>query len=340
MDIPEQTSPPETEFAETSGGVFTGNKKISGKNLNRRLFFIVLFICLLVIAPQYVPPSTRLIVTIKSGDNLGDITSTLADARVIHFATEFRVLARLLGVASSLKAGQYHFSGLNTVFSVLSRLQNADYRIPTISITFREGLSNTEMLAPIRRTLPNFPVESFIRQAISLEGYLFPDTYTFYETVTPEEIIARMHDRFTEKVNPLLSDILKSGKTLKQITIMASLLEKEASDNTDRKIISGILWKRLSLGIALQVDAVFPYILNKNTFELSLDDLKIDSPYNTYKYKGLPLGPIDNPGLDAIKAAIYPTPSAYLYYLSDKEGITHYAKTFDEHKRNKALYLR
>lgn len=121
---------------------------------------------------------------------------------------------------------------------------------------------------------------------------------------------------------------------------MASLLEEEARTTETRKMVSGILWKRLSAGMPLQVDAVFPYIIGKNTFEITLKDLEFDSPYNTYKYKGLPPGPISNPGKDSILAAIYPTKSDYWFYLSDKNGLMHYAITFDEHKINKAKYLK
>jgi len=120
---------------------------------------------------------------------------------------------------------------------------------------------------------------------------------------------------------------------------MASIIEAEARTTESRRIISGILWKRISLGMPLQVDSTFVYINGKNTYELTSDDLKIDSPYNTYVYKGLPPTPIGNPGLDAILAALYPKTSKYLYFLSSKSGDMYYATTFEQHKRNKELYL-
>jgi UPF0755 protein len=120
---------------------------------------------------------------------------------------------------------------------------------------------------------------------------------------------------------------------------MASLVEEETRTPADRRLVAGILWKRIKLGMPLQVDAVFPYINGKNTYEVTARDLKIDSPYNTYLYPGLPIAPIANPGLDSIKAAIEPAESPYLYYLSDRAGAMHYAKTFEEHKRNRELYL-
>jgi len=120
---------------------------------------------------------------------------------------------------------------------------------------------------------------------------------------------------------------------------MASILEGEALTTSDRKLVAGVLWRRLEIGMPLQVDATFSYVNGKTTFELTLDDLKIDSPYNTYKYKGLPPTPINNPGLNSINAALYPTKTKYLYFLSGNDGKMHYARTFEEHKRNRQLYL-
>ena len=121
---------------------------------------------------------------------------------------------------------------------------------------------------------------------------------------------------------------------------MASIIEREAITPEARRIVSGILWKRIKMGMPLQVDATFAYVNGKNTYELTAEDLHIDSKYNTYEYKGLPPGPICNPGLDSIIATIEPTATPYLYYLSEKNGTMHYAKTFEEHKMNKVKYMR
>ena len=121
---------------------------------------------------------------------------------------------------------------------------------------------------------------------------------------------------------------------------MASLLEEEARQTPTRRTVAGILWKRLDLGMPLQVDATLRYLLGKSSHELTREDLEYDSPYNTYKDAGLPPGPISNPGLDAILAALRPVETAYLYFLTDSEGNIHYARTFEEHVANKAMYLR
>ena len=136
------------------------------------------------------------------------------------------------------------------------------------------------------------------------------------------------------------TEILGQEKTIFEIITMASLLEKEVKAFEDKKLVSGILWKRLENKMPLQVDATITYITGKKSSKVSLDETKIDSPYNTYKYKGLPPGPISNPGLESIVAAIYPKKLDYLYYLSTPEGETIFSKTFEEHKRAKEQYFK
>ena len=137
----------------------------------------------------------------------------------------------------------------------------------------------------------------------------------------------------------LLSGIQASGHSLSDIVIMASLVEKEARTDVNRRIVAGVLWNRLALGMPLQVDAVFGYIFDRDTYSPSFEDLKVDSPYNTYTHKGLPPGPISNPGLESIYAALYPTKTNYLYYLTGKDTLMHYARTYAEHVANQTKYL-
>ncbi|MEI7513041.1 MAG: endolytic transglycosylase MltG, partial [bacterium] len=125
-----------------------------------------------------------------------------------------------------------------------------------------------------------------------------------------------------------------------EIITMASIIEGEAMKDEDRKIIADILWRRIDIGMMLQVDTTFMYINGKASSEITKADLKINSPYNTYTHKGLPPTPISNPGIEAINSAMFPTANKYLYYLSDKDGVMHYAVTFAEHKKNKEKYLR
>ncbi|MDP3935346.1 MAG: endolytic transglycosylase MltG [Candidatus Giovannonibacteria bacterium] len=187
-----------------------------------------------------------------------------------------------------------------------------------VAVTIPEGL-NTGQIGEILERAGLFSQSEFTKIAGSEEGYLFPDTYRFYKTSEPEQVVERMRENFDKKItSEILGEISRQKKILKDIIIMASLLEEEVKVTEDRKLAAGILWKRLKLGMGLQVD----------------------SAPDTYRYRGLPPGPISNPGMDAILAAIYPTPSPFLYYLSGLDGKTHYAKTLDEHALNKYKYLK
>jgi len=187
-----------------------------------------------------------------------------------------------------------------------------------IVITIPEGFDINQIAATAAPQLANFNENQFLLEAKNKEGYLFPDTYFFFSKANETDVIKSMSDNFGKKIAPLLPEIISSGKNEKDIIIMASIIEREAKGNTDRGIISGILWKRISINMPLQVD----------------------SAPKTYKIKGFPKNPISNPGLEALKAAIYPQNSPYLYYLHDKNGNIHYAKNFTEHQSNEQKYLR
>lgn len=202
--------------------------------------------------------------------------------------------------------------------------------VQTVRVTIPEGFT----LVQIAKRLEGFgmfPAEDFLKTASGEEGFLFPDTYEFFKESSPEAVVRKMKENFSKKVGAKIS---------RDVIIMASLLEEEASSERDRKIISGILWKRIEAGLPLQVDATLTYVTGRASRELTEEDLNLSSPYNTYKILGLPLGPISNPGLQAIEAALNPEPSPYWFYLSDKNGDIHYAKNFEEHKLNKEKYLR
>jgi len=214
-----------------------------------------------------------------------------------------------------------------------------------VTVTIPEGLS-VKQIAEILESARLFSKDEFIKIAQKEEGYLFPDTYRFYKDAKPEGIVAKMKENFNKKVErEVLEEIANSvvagqKRQLGETIIMASILEEEVKSTEDRKIVAGILWKRLDRGMGLNVDAALTYILGRASHDLTIDDLKFDSPYNTYRYRGLPPTPISNPGLDAILAAASSTPSKYFYYLTDKEGAVHYAKTLEEHALNKFKYLR
>ena len=173
----------------------------------------------------------------------------------------------------------------------------------------------------------------------SLEGYLFPDTYRFFKDAALSDIVGKMVVNLDNKITlDLKTAISNSGSSVYEIITMASLIEKEVKSYPDREIVSGVLWKRLQNKIPLQVDATLVYITGRK--EIHEADKKINSPYNTYYYRGLPKGPIASPGSSAIRAAIYPKASPYWYYLSAKDGKTIFSKTLEEHNRNRTIYLK
>ncbi len=180
-----------------------------------------------------------------------------------------------------------------------------------------------------------------------LEGYLYPDTYRIFASSTPEELIIKMLTNLDKRLTvEMRAEIERQGKTVYEILTMASVLEKEApinyatGDNRDAKIIAGIFWDRIKVGQALQSCASLAYILGVNKAQYSTEDTLVESPYNTYKYRGLPRGPISNPGILAIEAAIYPISTNFNYFLTPAGSNTiKYAATYEEHLRNKAEFL-
>jgi UPF0755 protein len=247
---------------------------------------------------------------------------------------------RCFGGDTSIKAGDYYFERRVGIVHVALRLSHGAYGTKPVKITVPEGYNVYDIGILLESKLPHVNAKAFSIAAKPSEGYLFPDTYYFLPRVASTDIIDLMKDNFKAKIESIKEAIATFGRPVKDVIIMASLLEEEARTDESRRIIAGILWKRLTIGMPLQVDAAFQYVNGKNTYQLTLDDLQADSPYNTYKYKGLPAGPISNPGLAAITAAVTPVQTKYLYYLSDKKGTLHYAENFEGHQRNRELYLR
>ncbi len=175
---------------------------------------------------------------------------------------------------------------------------------------------------------------------LSLEGYLFPDTYRVYKDAKLEDVIKKMLDNFDKKIDSdMLGEIDNQGKKLYDILTLASIIEKEAKTLEDKKRVAGVYYNRLDIGMALQADPTVNYITEKVTDRPSYEDIEIDSLFNTYKYPGLPPGPICNPGLDSIIAAIYPEENNYMYFLNTQEGKMIFSKTLEEHVRNREKYF-
>lgn len=289
-------------------------------------------------APSEFPKGV--IVKVEKDSTLNEIAANLKEEHIIRSQTLFKGFVVLMGGTRKLAQGDYFFRKPVGSYIVAKRIVNADFGLTPVKVTIPEGTSVTEMAEILINNLAEFNAPLFVKLASAKEGYLFPDTYYLFPNSSAEQVVKTLEDNFNEKIKTVQNQIDVFGKPLSDVITMASLIEKEARTSESRRVVSGILWDRLKLGIPLQVDAPFVYIIGKGSGDLTLDDLKIDSPYNTYLYKGLPKGPISNPGLDSIEAAVTPTKTEYLYFLTGKDGEMYYAETHDEHVRNKEKYLR
>jgi len=270
---------------------------------------------------------------------LSQAANKLKEEGVIRSKFLFKVYALLSSGHRQVQAGDYLFDEPQSSLRVAYRMTHGVQNLPKISVTLYEGMTAKEMGTQIKKNIPNFDDATFYSMAKSYEGYLFPDTYFFYENVSPKQVFDTLRNNFKEKIKLALLDIQASGRSMSDIINMASIVEREATSTADRKIIAGVLWKRIDTGMPLQVDPTFYYILGKGSLELTTKDLTMKSPYNTYINKGLPPTPISNPGLDSIIATANPTESEYLFFLADRRGVIHYAATHDGHSENKAKYL-
>lgn len=279
-------------------------------------------------------------IEVESGQSLSAIARELEDARIIRSPFLFRAAVIVFGSEKGIMTGFYRFEERENVFRVAHRLSRGLYGIDTVRLTIPEGTNRFQIAELASTKLPGFVKSDFLALTADKEGYLFPDTYFFLPHATASEVVRFMSENFATKTASLSAKIAAFGKPLSDIIKMASILEGEARQMETRRMVAGILWKRIALKMPLQVDASFVYINGKTSAELTLDDLKIDSPYNSYIYRGLPPTPISNPGLDAMLAAVTPIKSDYLYFLTDADGIMHYATTLQQHALNKKKYLR
>ncbi len=295
---------------------------------------------------------------LERGSAAGQVWQGLAEQGFTSRALPWRYYAWRAKAGGSLQAGTYQLSAGERVPQVLRRFTTGDTTPGELTVTYPEGFTLKQIAA--RTAARGIATEEEFMEAAwpdnysselsflsrippgrDLEGYLFPDTYRFFEDDGPEEVIRRMLSNFNKKFSAeLFREARSRGRTFDQIVIMAGIIEREVVSDEDMAMISGILWRRFDEGAGLDADATVRYALNKWDGPLTREDLRTDSPYNTRKYRGLPPGPISNPGLRAITAAVRPEESDYYYYLSTPEGKTIFSKTTAEHNANKAEYLR
>jgi len=307
------------------------------------LIFIIAILLLFLLArfQIYAPfseNSEEQIFRIESGDGLSKISANLQDHGFIRDDVFFNIYVYLQGKESALKAGDYLLSKSMSIKEIADKIISG--QAEGLQITIIEGWD----IKDITEYLSGLNVcseEEFIQAAEGSEGYLFPDTYRITSATLPSDLVKIMGANFEKKLtSDLRAEIEEQGKTIFEIITMASIIEKEVITLEDKKIVSGILWKRIRIGMPLQSCATIAYITRKNSTKISIEETQIESPYNTYKYTGLPVGPICNPSFDSIIAAIYPEDSNYLYHLSTPEGETIFSRTFEEHNIAKAKYLK
>lgn len=332
------------------------NKK-STKNILLKLFLAGMVICVAFLiffwAEFYLSQNNLNEITnfnIEKGSSIKLVSQKLADGGLIQSPLAFRFYF-FIRRSVKVMAGTYRIAPKLSLIETIRFLTGASGASGGINVTFPEGLSlvqsknilleknfKADELDKLR--IAQFSKEfDFLKgapQNATLEGFLFPDTYNFFAESTSSEIAQIMLSNFGKKfpVN-VQEEIAAKKRTVFQVITMASMLEEEAKTSADMQIVSGILWKRLKIGMALQVDATVAYALNKQGQTLTREDLKYKSPYNTYLYTGLPKGPISNPGIKAILAAAFPRETNYLYYLSSSDGTIIYSATLDEHNTAK-----
>ncbi len=314
--------------------VYTYRRQVS--ILTAIFLAVLIFVAVICSAPSDFPRGK--IIRISKDMTVTQAASVLKEKGIIRYSFVYKTFAVMMREGRGIQAGSYLFAEPQSALRIAYRLSYGVNDLQKIKVTIPEGSSSKNIANIIKKNISAFDVDSFLISAKSFEGYLFPETYYFNPDIEPGEVIDAMHEQFDKQTAILNSAISTSTHSFDDIIIMASILEEEANNTVDRRMIAGVLWNRISIGMPLQVDAPFYYLFGKGSSQLTRTDLATTSKYNTYINKGLPPGAISNPGIDAIEAALYPTQNKYLYYMADRNGVTHFAVTHDEHVANKAKY--
>lgn len=282
---------------------------------------------------------------VKPGTTASEISDRLMQLGVIDSRLRFWWLMKLQGDASKFKTGTYAFTPHMDEQAVLDKLVAGDTTV--VKFTIPEGfgikeiakrladeglVDEQEFLAEAKDFAPYDYMKKRPNVRYAAEGYLFPDTYVIHSDVSAEGIMKMMAEDFDTRLTPALrQQAAAKGLSIHDLVTLASLVEKEARYDEDRPIIAQVFFKRLQMGMPLQSDTTLQYLMAGPKENVSIEDTKIDSPYNTYQHEGLPPGPIASPGMKSILAVLNPANTDYLYFVADRQGHNHYSQTYDEH---------
>ena len=330
------------------------NKLNSALLLTGTFIFIIVFVTLswILFSPMTSgSKDTMQVLKIKWGTSFDTILDLMLERGIIQSKSKLKLAAKILGWRYKLKAGKYEIREGLSSYRLLKILVDGEVSIDWVTIP--EG-KNAREIASILKEKIEIDSTRFIQlvndsvythnfgvEASSLEGFLFPDSYRFYWGMRSEEIIAILVNQFNKHFNDSLRTRAEElGFTVLEIITLASIIEGEAMIERERPLISAVYHNRLKKGMRLQADPTIQYIIEDSPRRLLKRDLQIDSPYNTYKYSGLPPGPIKNPGLASIKASLYPADVNYLYFVAKGDGSHIFSNTLKQHLRAKSQFDR
>ena len=347
---------------------------------NKKLFIVlgvILGIIMALIATYFIlltpsSKSTKVITfTVKKGDGKEKIVDNLKDAKLIR-SKYAAIIYLVISGNKNLQAGTYEFSRDMSTQNIINSLNSGDVIKefkPSVKVTLKEGVTLKEYLKLISdgtnidfdEAIKKVNDKAFLKGLIAdywfltedilddniyyaLEGYLFPETYEFYKETTIEQVIRRILNVTNEKLSPLKEEIKKSKYSVHEILTMASIIEKEANNSEDRKMVSQVIYKRLEINMSLEMDVTSYYGVQKSMKEKILDvDLKDENPYNTRvtTFIGLPVGPICNPSLDSINAVLEPANTDYVYFVADiLTGKVYFAKDYEGFNKLREKYMK
>lgn len=315
------------------------------------LFLFIAFLGWYFVSIQPVSPQNKATVSfeIPQGTSLNQIINLLSAQKIIRSRTAFKITVMRYSLQNKLQAGSFQLSLSMSASEVAKALTKAQTK--SVRVTIPEGLRKEEINQILTKSFSSIPNSKFVSSEFAtltkdLEGMLFPDTYDFELHATASDVA----NKLTTKYQSVISDLKITTEKEKHVLVVASLLEREAANSGEMPQIAGVIEKRLVNSWPLQIDATVQYALSSKVCKkldcewwkpgLTIIDLGIDSPYNTYKVQGLPPAPISNPGKDALSAAAKPTVSSAWFYLHDPNGQIYFADSLEQHNRNVCLYLK